>query len=235
MQPPAPLGAVRRLGEPDALEHAARGRGIDRAREHVALGVPVDVADDLLAGDERAPHRAERLAEGDDEEIDLVEDALRLGDAPPPLAGDQDRVRFVDEQLRVVPAARAGDLRQPREVAVGAEDALGADEDARAPALRGDAGEDPLQILDVVVLEVPDGGPGELRALEERGVRGAIEHHVVALVHEGRDGARVHRVARREERRAAPREAQELDQRPLELLVEEQRAADHGRAAAPRP
>ena len=109
------VGAVHQLAD--------RGRGGRDHRRRQRGGEHVGAADqpqDLelgMVGDAEAADRADRLGEGADDEIDVVDHALGLGDAAAVLADEAHRMRLVDQHHRAIGLGDRDHLLQRRDVA----------------------------------------------------------------------------------------------------------------------
>jgi hypothetical protein len=90
----------------------------------------------------------ERLGEGADDEVDLVEHALILGAAQTVGAIGAQRVGFVDEQVRMMRPADADDVAQRRDVAADRIQPLDDDQPVRLGARQ------PFQLLAQAVGEL---------------------------------------------------------------------------------
>src|SRR3546814_6221570 len=110
------LADARRGGRDDA--------GGERGGEHVR---PADEPQDLelrMVRHAEAPDGADALAEGADNEVDIVEYPLRLGDAAAMFADEAHRMRLVDQYHRAIFLRNADPFLQRRDVAEHRIDAL---------------------------------------------------------------------------------------------------------------
>ena len=118
------------------------------------------------------------LRERADDEVDLVDHALRLGHAAAVLADEAHRVRLVDQHHRAVLLGDRDHLLERGDVAEHRIDALEHHQLARA---FGNAPEPLVHRLDVVVLERHHLGIAQRAAVPDAGVAVDVEHDVVAL------------------------------------------------------
>ncbi len=213
----------------DGQDRGDRGRR-RRGAEDQRPGVVLDVGDDRLRAGHDAADRGEGLAEGAHDQVDLAFEAEVLGRAAAVRAEDADAVGVVDEDPGPVLPGQRDDARQVGDVALHAEDAVDDDELA-GPGI--ERGEQPLEVLHVVVAVLVDGRERQAAGVDDAGVDHAVDEDVVALPGDRGDDAEVGLVARAEGQGGLA--VQELGQPLLELLVEVDRAGQEARAAGPDP
>ena len=151
----------------------------------------------------------------------------RRREALPVVTGHAQPVRLVDEQHRVVAAGDRGELGQRGRVA---EDGVDRLDQHHGPRL-GPLGQQPLDGGDVVVGRPRPPGPGTGGRVDERGVHVGVGDDQGVGVGQGGDRAEVGVVAGREHQRAVG--LQQAGERPLQLLVQRQRAGDQPGGAGP--
>src|SRR5215216_3539419 len=145
----------------------------ERRREDKGAAVVLDVVDHGPRARHEPAHGGERLGEGADYEIDLLLQAEVLGGAPAALSQHAGGVRVVHGDARPVLAGQLYDARQVRDVAAHGEDAVG---DDHAPArLVRVPGEQPLQVVQIIVPVLAHRAEGEPRPVVEAGVVLPIE------------------------------------------------------------
>ena len=126
---------------------------------------------------------ADALAERADDEIDVVDHALRLGNAAAILADEAHRMRLVDQHHRAIFLGDADHFLQRRDVAEHRIDALEHDELAR---FGRQALQPFFQRLDVIVAEGDDFGIAHRAAVIDRRMAVDVEDDIVALARDRR-------------------------------------------------
>src|SRR5262245_16731882 len=121
--------------------HAGDVRRRSGGGEHVRARHEMQHAQFRVIRDADPADAGQRLREGADDEVHLVEHPLILGAAESPRAVGPERVRLVDEEVRTVRAADVDDVAQRRDVAADRIETF--DDDQPVPLLR----RQPLELL----------------------------------------------------------------------------------------
>jgi hypothetical protein len=175
--------------------------------------------------DDEAADRGERLGEAADDEVGLVLDAEVVRRAAAAGTDDADAVGVVDHDARLVALRDLDQLRQWREVAAHAVDAVDSDETG---LLLNGLGERLVERRHVVVQEADHLAVRQLAAVVDRGVVGLVHEDGRVARGERGDGTEVGLVARREGETGLL--AEEAGEELLEALVELGRAVEQARA-----
>jgi hypothetical protein len=214
---------------------ADRGGGGRHHARRQAGGEDIGAADQpqhlelRVVRDAEAADRADALGEGADDEIDIVEHALLLGDAAAVFADEAHRVRFVDQHHRAVFLGDLDHLLQRGDIAHHRIDAFEHHQLARA---FGDALQALFHRLDIVVLERHDFGIAHRAAVPDRGVAVDVEDDVVALARHREMMPEVGLIAGREHHGVV--HGVEFAQRGFDIAVIAEGAVEHAAAGGAR-
>ncbi len=169
------------------------------------------------------------FGEGADDEIDVVDNALVLGDAAAVLADEAHRMRLVDQHHRARLLADADHFLERGDVAQHRIDAFKDDKLAR---IGGEPLEPLFERLDIIVAKGDDLGIAHRAAVVDRGVAVGVDDDVVILARERRDDPEIGLVARREDHRMV--HVVEVLERVFARLVPLVRPVEHAAAGGAR-
>src|SRR5438270_3367318 len=182
------------------LADGGRGSGDDAGRKRGGEDVgPANEAQDLelwVVGDAEAADRADGLGESADDEVDVVDHALRLGHSAAVLADEAHRVRFVVQHHSAIGPGDGDHVLQRSDVA---EHRIDAFEDHELARTFGDALKPPFERLDVIVAERYDLGIAERTAIVNRRVAVDVEDDVILFTGDGGNDSEIGLVAGRED------------------------------------
>src|SRR6185369_9099243 len=205
-------GAVHELADRGrgGRDHARRKRGC----EDVGAADQAQYLELRMVRDTKAADGADGLGEGADDEVDVVDHALRFADPAAVLADEAHRMGLVDEDHRAIGLGDGDHFLQRRHVAHHRIDAF--EDDELAGAL-GHALEALLERFDVVVAERHDLGVAHRAAIIDRRMAVDVEDDIILLAGDRRNDAEVRLVARREDHGVI--HGVEILQRLLDRLV----------------
>ena len=179
--------------------------------------------------DAEAADACQRLRKGPDDEVDVLEHALRFGAAEAASTVRAEGVCFVDDEKGARFAARRDDFVKRRHVAADRIQPFDDDETAAAVRLNRELA---AKIRGRVVTECEDARAAQACAVVDARVALDIEHHHVVWTAQARDDPEVRLVAGREHHRLPlPIEAREL---AFEIAMDRERAVRRARAGGAR-
>jgi hypothetical protein len=184
-----------------------RGNGSRRrrGREHVGPAGKAQLLELRVAGGAEAADRTQALGEGADHVVDVLLDAIGLGDAAAVVAEDTQGMGLVDQQFDIVASLHVHELVEWRLVAQHGVDALDDDQLARAVAFQ--ALQALVEVGRRVVAEPDQGGAAQAAAVVDAGMGIGIQQDGVLGSGEAGDDAEVGLIAGREDHgRAAAEE-----------------------------